>query len=167
MIKKKRNFTNLMYITFIAVLILLIDQFTKFWVVRFLQQTHNHMYYVNQFFNLILVYNHGVSFGFLSTLYIPPYYFALLSMIIICMMCIWYMAQERQLYITLAIAMIVGGALSNVVDRFTFNAVVDFLDLHISHHHYPAFNIADMAVVTGIVLFVVNDFLLYKTHPRQ
>ena len=62
-------------------------------------------------------------------------------------------------YERLPLALIVGGAFGNLIDRIRFGAVIDFLDFHIGGWHYPAFNIADMCIVIGVILFILNWYL--------
>jgi signal peptidase II len=63
-----------------------------------------------------------------------------------------------------ALALVLGGALGNVIDRLRFDAVVDFLDFHLAGYHWPAFNIADSAISVGVVLMLLHQFSAGKRH---
>lgn len=107
------------------------------------------------FFNLVLVCNQGVSFGLFSTdwVYAP---FILAAMAIAIAMVVWwvFVRGSERLLTVLAGGLVIGGAFGNALDRVLYGAVVDFLDLHVAGYHWPAFNIADCAIVVGAALFV-------------
>lgn len=116
------------------------------------------------FFNLVLVWNRGISFGlFNHDNGLAPYVLAGLSMIIVAAFVIWMMKTARPVIIYGA-ALVIGGALGNVIDRFRFGAVVDFLDFHAFGWHWPAFNVADAAIVIGIALILFDGLFL---EPRD
>ncbi len=112
------------------------------------------------FFNLVLVWNRGVSFGlFNHGEPLPPILFVLVSLGIAALFCFWLFRAENRM-MALAIGSVIGGAVGNVIDRLRFGAVVDFLDFHIAGIHWPAFNIADSAIVVGIALIVFDGLFL-------
>lgn len=111
------------------------------------------------FFSLVLVWNRGVSFGLLAGLgAIAPWLLVLLALVVGAFL-IWWFRREPAPLPRFAIALVLGGALGNVVDRLRFGAVVDFLDFHVRGWHWPAFNLADTAVVCGSALLVLESFL--------
>ena len=71
----------------------------------------------------------------------------------------YYLFKKARYYERLPLALIVGGALGNLVDRVRFGAVIDFLDFHIGGWHWPAFNVADICIVVGVGLFVLNWYI--------
>ena len=114
------------------------------------------------FFNLVVVWNQGVSFGMFSNdLDYGPYILIALSLIISFGFLIWMFRTENRVH-HLGIALITGGAIGNVIDRFRFGAVFDFLDFHIFGFHWPAFNIADSGIVIGVFILMVYAFLFEK-----
>lgn len=155
-----------MRIVAIVVVVLLCDQLTKFWVLQYLAQQGVRVYRVASFFNIVLMRNYGVSFGFLNVYRLSPYYFMLMSCLVVAVVYWWYWYSVRKcgssVCSLLSTALITGGAIGNVIDRFISGAVLDFLDFHICEYHYPAFNVADMAIVIGAGMTVLNDFLLVK-----
>ena len=118
---------------------------------------------LTSFFNLILVYNKGAAFSLLSQA--PGWQkpllvaFALGAAAIISFL-IARRAGERLL--CTGLALILGGALGNVIDRLRFGEVVDFLDLHAAGYHWPAFNVADSAITVGAVLLILEGFVNRK-----
>jgi len=114
------------------------------------------------FFNLVMVWNPGVSFGLFPTdgglgraLLIG------LQLGIVCVL-LWWLRDTRRLVPTIAIAAVIGGAFGNIVDRILYGAVADFFDFHLFGYHWYAFNIADSAIVLGVATLVL-DSLFDKT----
>lgn len=116
--------------------------------------------------NFTMVWNQGISFGLLDT-HAPnaQLAFIALSMIISLMMIIW-MAMVREKTVSLALGLIIGGALANVIDRVRFSAVADFIDVHIGAYHWPAFNLADSCIVIGAGILMLGS-LLQKDTKRK
>ena len=106
--------------------------------------------------NLVLVRNHGVSFGMLSGV-VPWWALILLSLAIVAALAVWLWRSQGQA-VSVALGLIIGGALGNVFDRARFQAVTDFLDFHVAAYHWPAFNLADVAVVCGAALLMLDGF---------
>lgn len=118
------------------------------------------------FFNLTLVWNRGVSFGlFGAGSAAGPYVLSVLSFAIVAVLGFW-LRRCAHVPLRVALAAVIGGAAGNVVDRLRFGAVVDFLDFHLAGWHYPAFNVADSAIVLGIA-FAVFDGLFLEPKRKQ
>ncbi len=114
------------------------------------------------FFNLVVVWNQGVSFGMLSNdLDYGPYLLIALSFAIILGFGIWMFRTQDRVH-HLGIGLVIGGAIGNVFDRFRFGAVFDFLDFHLFGFHWPAFNIADSAIVIGVFILMIYTFFFEK-----
>lgn len=114
------------------------------------------------FFNLVVVWNQGVSFGLLSNdSDYGPYLLIGLSFVIAIGFAIWMFRTENPIH-HLGIGLVIGGALGNVIDRFRFGAVFDFLDVHAFGYHWPAFNIADSAICIGVFILMIYSFLFEK-----
>ena len=140
--------------------VLVIDQLTKQAITRSfsLHETVE----LTPFFNLVLVYNRGAAFSFLSDaagwqreLFIA---IALAASVWIAWLLRKYAAQTM---FCIALSLILGGAIGNVIDRFLYGGVVDFLDFHALGYHWPAFNVADSAISCGAVL-LIWDALIAK-----
>ncbi|MDP2132219.1 MAG: signal peptidase II, partial [Sulfuritalea sp.] len=137
----------------LATLVVLLDQASKAWVLasfRYLESV-----VVTPFFNLVLVYNSGAAFSFLADAGgWQKWFFVILALGISA----WLLSLLRQhageRLLPLALSLILGGAIGNVIDRLRFDAVVDFLDFHLAGYHWPAFNVADSAITVGVVLML-------------
>lgn len=115
------------------------------------------------FFNFVVVWNQGVSFGmFKNSTDYGPYLLIALSFAIVAGFAIWLFRTKSMAH-HIGIAMVIGGALGNVIDRFRFKAVFDFLDVHAFGFHWPAFNIADSAICVGVFILMIYAFLFEKT----
>lgn len=108
---------------------------------------------LTSFFNLVLVYNRGVSFGMFAG-HNQPLLLVVISSAIVLVLLAW-LFRNQALMVALAIGSIIGGALGNIVDRLRYGAVVDFLDFHLAGLHWPAFNIADSFVFIGVVVLCI------------
>ncbi|AMO96654.1 signal peptidase II [Collimonas fungivorans] len=140
----------------IAALVLLIDQLTKITIVRLFSYGESHA--VTSFFNLVLVYNKGAAFSFLSTESgWQRYFFTVLGIAAALFITFLLKRHAGQRMFCTALALILGGAIGNVVDRIAYGHVIDFLDIYVRNWHWPAFNIADSAICVGAVLFVIDE----------
>lgn len=106
-------------------------------------------------FNLVLVYNSGAAFSFLANAGgWQKWFFVALALGV----SVWIIGMLKQhaaeRLLAFALALILGGALGNVIDRFAYGAVVDFLDFYIGNWHWPAFNVADSAITVGAALLI-------------
>lgn len=156
----------------LIVLIIIIDQYTKQWALHFISDiiektngVHTHVKKTS-FFNIVLVYNNGISFGIFSNLlFMKNVLFIIISGITAFL--IYLLFKTKNNINLIAFAFIIGGAIGNLIDRAIYGAVIDFLDFHIKTLHWPAFNIADSAVCIGVVIYLINDFFLNKKNDIQ
>jgi signal peptidase II len=117
---------------------------------------------VTPFFNLVLVWNRGVSFGMLAEAGgAAPWLLVALAAAIGAFVAAW-LWRERRALPRLALWLVLAGAVGNVIDRVRFGAVVDFLDFHLRGYHWPAFNVADSAIVVGALLLLADGFLFAR-----
>jgi len=119
---------------------------------------------VTPFFNWVMVWNHGISFGMFNqaTDYGPMILVALAAIISVWFL-IWLFRTDS-FWQSLSISFVLGGAIGNAIDRLRFEAVIDFLDFHAMGYHWPAFNIGDSAIVIGVFILVVFTF---KSDPSE
>ena len=109
------------------------------------------------FFNMVMVWNKGISFGlFNDHSNDGPLILTLLAMVIVVAFGIW-LFRTGSAMIAAALALIIGGALGNVLERIRFGAVADFLDFHLGDLHWRAFNVADSAICIGIALLLIHS----------
>lgn len=118
---------------------------------------------VTDFFNLVFTWNPGTSFSLFRSLgEAAPYVIVILTGIVIGFLG-HYLFSRSDKYEKWPVALIIGGALGNLIDRIRFGAVIDFLDFHVGGWHWPAFNVADVCIVIGVGLYILNWFLNRKT----
>jgi signal peptidase II len=139
-----------------ALATLLLDQATKLWVLSELPEHASVPY--GPFFNLVRVGNRGVAFGLLSGL--SPERSALilsgLSLAASAAVLAWMWRLPGDSPGAYGLSLVLGGAVGNVIDRLRLGAVTDFLDLHWGGAHWPAFNVADVAICAGVALLVLE-----------
>ncbi len=142
---------------------IILDQMTKWWILTSVM-TPPQRVPVTGFFDLVLVYNRGVSFGLFGGA--PSWVTAALIIFAILLsvaLCIW-MWRADSLLLGTALGFVVGGAIGNVIDRLLYGAVVDFLDFHAAGYHWPAFNVADSAITIGVVFLILDSL---KSKPGE
>jgi len=137
----------------LAASIVAIDQITKYAAVQAL--AGGKAVVVTPFFNLALVYNTGAAFSFLSDASgWQRWFFIALALAASAWIVYLLRRHSHQRLFSLALALVLAGAVGNVIDRFVVGAVIDFLDFHALGYHWPAFNVADSAITCGAVLLV-------------
>ncbi len=112
------------------------------------------------FFNLTYVHNTGAAFSFLSEAGgWQRWFFAALAIAMSVIMTIWLTKlKEHETLLAVALSLILGGAIGNLIDRLAYGYVIDFLDVYYGTYHWPAFNIADSAITIGVALMLVDSF---------
>lgn len=137
--------------------VMLLDQVSKAWVLGSLRLMESLT--VTAFFNLVLVFNPGASFSFLAGAGgWQKWFFVAVALAISAWLAVMIRRHAAERLLPAALALILGGALGNVIDRLRFDAVVDFLDFHAAGHHWPAFNVADSAISVGVALMLLHQF---------
>ena len=138
-----------------AFALVVIDQIVKVLVLQFLQM--GQVVTVTPFFNLVLVYNPGAAFSFLANAAGWQRGFFIAVALLASAWIVWMLRRypERMLF-CVALTLVLGGAVGNLIDRLWLGAVVDFLDVHAFGYHWPAFNVADSAISCGAVLLVLD-----------
>jgi len=112
--------------------------------------------------NMTLAHNYGAAFSFLSSAGgWQRWFFITLASVVSLVLLVWLLRLPRREWLTgLGLALVLGGAVGNLVDRVRLGYVVDFIDVHFSGWHYPAFNVADSAITCGVALLVIDVFLI-------
>jgi signal peptidase II len=142
----------------LSVLVMALDQLSKWIIVAYVMNPPIKKE-LTSFFNLVLTHNRGVSFGMFSTGTDTGKWVLIGVALIITGFLIRWLFQSSSLFNVIALGLIIGGAMGNVIDRFLVGAVVDFLDFHAFGHHWPAFNVADAAIFVGAISLVFESFL--------
>jgi signal peptidase II len=145
----------------LAGLIIVADQLTK-WLIMSSFGLYEIKAIVPGFFNLTYLHNTGAAFGLLANANPAwrPYFFigiALAALVFVFFAFLQY--RRRSVVYVFAFSFIGGGAVGNLIDRVRFGSVVDFLDFYVSTYHWPAFNVADSAIVVGVGLFLLGSLL--------
>lgn len=138
----------------------LADQASKWYLLAVADIAHRPPIEVTPFFNLVMVWNQGVSFGMLAS-HNQPYPLIALSLIICAFLVRWLWTTSIT-WVAAAIGLVIGGALGNIVDRLRYGAVADFFDFYIKNLHWPAFNIADSCIFIGVVLLCVDSMVVAR-----
>ena len=142
----------------IALAVVLLDQFTKTLIVGFFHLGDSRT--VTPFFNVVRVHNSGAAFSFLAGASGWQRWFFVVLGLAAAVFIVWMLARHAaQALFCSALALILGGAVGNVIDRLLHGHVVDFVQLHWRGWYFPAFNVADSAITVGAALLVVDELL--------
>ena len=138
------------------------------WMVTFGQKQFPPVYIeVTSFFNMVMVWNKGVSFGMFASAHdVMPYVLSVVALIIAIILMVW-MTRTHILTTLIPLAIIVAGAFGNIWDRLRFGAVADFFDFHAFDWHYPAFNIADCCIVVGVIALAFDGLVLERRRLKK
>ena len=160
----KNSWRNWLWIT---LLVILLDQISKIAADQFLH--YQQPLALMPMFNFTLVYNQGAAFSFLSDAGgWQRWFFMLLSLTISVVLVIWLQKLKPQQKLqTVSIALILGGAIGNLIDRSLYGYVIDFIDVYYHIHHWPAFNIADSAIFVGALLLIIDSFKNHEQNSAQ
>lgn len=143
---------------YIMVFIALVDQATKWWILNQVMVPPR-VVPVTSFFNLVLQWNKGITFGLLNSGHEWTRYLFIATAIAIMLLLISWLVKTHSILAGIGISMVMGGALGNLIDRMTHGAVLDFLDFHFRGFHWYAFNIADSAIVCGVGLLLLENLV--------
>jgi signal peptidase II len=146
-----------------AVATLIADQASKLWLLFVFDIAHRGAVRVTPFFDLVLAWNVGISFGwFQSENPMAQIALGLVKAVAVVVLAIW-MARSRTVLATVALGLIIGGAIGNAIDRFAYGAVVDFALFHVqigeNVYNWYVFNLADVAIVAGVAGLLYDSFL--------
>ena len=142
--------------------VLLIDFLSKNKIISIFKDGIIEKIHVNEYLDFILVFNTGISYGLFSGGGDFQKWILISLSILIIIFLLSIIRNESTILSKLSISFIIGGALGNVLDRFTYGAVVDFISLHAKGFSWYIFNIADMFIVLGVILFILSQFILSK-----
>ena len=148
----------------IAAVCTALDQASKWWLMGVLERAGGPIELL-PFFNLVMVWNPGVSFGmFQSGNAWAPWILSALALVIVFVLVRWLGKAETR-FIAAGLGFVIGGALGNVIDRMVWGKVADFFDVYIDTWHWPAFNIADAAIVIGAAILLLDG--LFASRGRD
>ena len=141
----------------LAAALIAADQISKWIVLGALRPGDSR--YVAPFFNWVLTFNSGAAFSFLSDAGgWQRWFFTILALIVSAWIVTLLRRHTSEFRLSLALTLVLGGALGNVIDRLRFGAVVDFIQWHVAGYYWPAFNVADSAITLGAILLACDQF---------
>ena len=142
----------------IAAIVILLDQITKTLIVHAFQLGDSHT--VNTFLNIVRVHNSGAAFSFLAGASGWQRWFFVGLGVAAALFIVWMLRNHAgQRLFGWALALILGGALGNVIDRLLHGHVVDFIQVHYGRSYFPSFNVADSAITVGAILLILDELL--------
>lgn len=147
----------------ISAIVILLDQLVKITITKMFHE--GEMLRITSFFDITFVYNKGAAFSFLATESGWQRY-VFIGLGVIAALAIIYLLKRnasKRLFCW-ALALILGGAIGNVIDRVAYGKVVDFLLFHVSTWSFPAFNLADSAITLGAILFILDELKRVNQH---
>ena len=156
----KKNFLSFL----IILVIFLLDQVSKYYVVNFFNDQYYEIF-LTSFLNIQLIWNEGIAFGLFS--FENRYYYNLISLIIFIVILILVFLMKSQKKFKYFYAMIIGGAIGNLIDRIRYSAVPDFIDFHIQDFHWFVFNIADIFVSLGVFCLIIAEIFFNKNNLNE
>ncbi len=163
--------------------LVILDQLSKWWVTQSLFNEGSNLSFLSWFsetpaqnafnsvdlfpgLNFVMVWNSGISFGFLNQDSAHgALWLSLITGLIVLGFIVW-LFREKNIFISTGLVMIIGGALGNIIDRLRFGAVIDFIDVHIHDYHWPAFNVADSLVFLGVCTLLIQA-LFFDHNPAD
>ena len=150
--KKIRNYSLIV----LSIFIFLIDFFSKYFLISYYDLGSKGRIYVTPFLDFILVLNPGISFGILSNGEdIQRWILSALSILVIFYLYFWSTKSPSKLT-KISLFIMIGGALGNVFDRLIYGKVIDFISLHVFNYYWYVFNIADIAIVLGGFIILID-----------
>ena len=140
-----------------------LDRFSKAYVISINEKSLSTDLFVSKYLNINLIYNEGIAFGLLSfeENHIYQILTTIIFIIIIILFFMIFRAKTKK-YEKIGLILIVGGALGNFYDRIIYNAVPDFIDLHIGNFHWFIFNIADIFITIGVLWLIFLEIISKK-----
>lgn len=137
----------------VGAIVIALDQLTKYLAVTHITGS----YVVNRFLSFELVFNRGVSWGLFHSAHTWPFVaITVLSGFFLVGVCLFAWHQRRAGYTIVGETLVIAGALSNMIDRYLYKGVVDFITLTYNEWSWPVFNIADCCIVLGTILIIVK-----------
>ena len=152
-----RDFNMLKWL-WLSLLVVILDQASKLAIAGSMQLYQSIQ--IMPYFNLTYVHNTGAAFSFLSEAGgWQRWFFAGLALVISGVIAVWLARlKQHETLLAVALSLVLGGAIGNLIDRLAYGYVIDFLDVYYQTWHWPAFNIADSAITLGVMLMLAESF---------
>jgi signal peptidase II len=156
-----------LWVTSVALAIVLLDQVTKLWIAASMR-LHQSIPVIDGFFDLTYVRNTGAAFSMFaghSATYRVPFFVIVSTIAVIVILSFVRSTPASHKAALLGCAFVLGGALGNLIDRVAYGEVIDFLDVHYAGWHWPAFNVADTFISTGVILLLIRGVFTRDERP--
>ncbi len=169
--KKKRNVQKWILLLVVTLISVALDQGTKHWAQVDLQyRPGRHISLIEGYLTFTYVRNPGAAWGFLSktsSSFRLPFFIAISLVAMTFIVYLFIRLEPHQRLLTIALSLVMSGAIGNFIDRIRYNYVVDFIDFHIGQHfRWPTFNVADIAITCGVILMFIEMFIMPKYRER-
>ncbi|UJX40639.1 signal peptidase II [Desulfovibrio sp. JY] len=153
----------------LALVLIVLDQAAKLWIVGNMT-LYTTRQVIPGFFNIVYVLNRGAAFGFLNRNDIKwqtYFFFAATALAVLIIFHLLRMAKDDNKLLIIGLGSILGGAVGNLIDRIKTGEVVDFLDFHYKAYHWPAFNVADIAIFLGSLALLAAFYRMRRPSSRK
>ncbi len=153
--------------SWLVLIIVIVDQFSKFLAEEFL--VFHQPVAILPYLNFTLAYNTGAAFSFLNQAggWQNTFFIIVAVLMSVVLLVILYLTPRKELQFGIALWLVLGGAIGNVIDRIRLQKVVDFIDFYIGQWHFATFNIADMAISVGAFLLIMDALNIHLIKYRQ
>ena len=148
------------------------DQITKLFVIYYFEIDVDRLnstilFPINEYLNFYIIWNKGFAFGlFQNDINLVNNIYMILILIVIIILCIYAIQINRKVYY-FSFSLIIGGAIGNLIDRFSYTAVLDFIDLHYNNFHWYVFNIADITITAGCILTIILEIFFKEKENKN
>ena len=152
----KTNLKNYLFVFVLSLIAFVIDRVSKNEILSIFEENNLEKIFINPFLDLFLVFNTGISYGLLGgESSFQKWLLIIVSVSIVAFFLLW-MKDSTSRLVNISISFITGGALGNILDRILYGGVIDFISLHAYGYYWYIFNIADVFIVFGVILFLIK-----------
>jgi len=152
----KTNLKNYLFVFVLSLIAFVIDRVSKNEILSIFEEDNLERIFVNPFLDIFLVFNTGISYGLLGgESSFQKWLLIIVSVLIVAFLLIW-MKDSTSRLVNISISFITGGALGNILDRILYGGVIDFISLHAYGYYWYIFNVADVFIVFGVILFLIK-----------
>jgi len=152
----KTNLKNYLFVFVLSLITLFIDRISKNEILSIFEENNLEKIFINPFLDLFLIFNTGISYGLLGgESSFQKWLLIIVSVSIVAFLLVW-MKDSTSRLVNISISFITGGALGNILDRILYGGVIDFISLHAYGYYWYIFNIADVFIVFGVILFLIK-----------
>jgi|TARA_B100001105_G_scaffold132900_1_gene106365 signal peptidase II len=152
----KTNLKNYLFVFAFSLVTFFIDRISKNEILSIFEENNLEKIFINPFLDLFLVFNTGISYGLLGgESSFQKWLLIIVSVSIVAFLLLWVKDSTSRL-VNISFSFITGGALGNILDRILYGGVIDFISLHAYGYYWYIFNIADVFIVFGVILFLIK-----------